>query len=308
MKRIGKYLAAVCVIALAGVLFAGCSNQGSSGSAAASSAAANSTDALIAELQAVADNNNYNSVTMDMKGTVKVDYAAMLGSEESSASASAEASSAADSSTVMEVPMNINAKCDKSSGTIKMYMVMDMMGQNIEMYINGDQAVMVVMGQAVSATLEELGMGQYGSIESIMESQGGSFAKYKDAIKSIEKSTENGETVYKVSVDPTKVEQSDTSGTAAQAYGADSIDGLDMVYRVNSEGRLVGVDIDMKGKGFSSVINTTFTDYDSTVVPDAPEATMKYSDIVNGGTGASAAAASASSAAAEASSEAAKAA
>ena len=320
MRKIAKYLAAVCVVALAGALIVGCSGQGSS-SAASSSASAQTTDELIAELNDVTGFNNYKSVTMDMKGTMKIDYAAMLSDDTESASAesasaesasaesaSAESASAASSeaaeSTEMEIPLNISAKADMSGDTAKMYMNMDMLGQNMELYINGDNAVMVVMGQAVSATLEELGMSQYGSIESIMKSQGGDFSQYKDAITSIEKSTENGEAVYKVSIDPSKVKPAETAGSLNQMAGADSIKSMNLTYRVDSSGHVTECDIDMQGKGFSSVINTALYDYDKTVVPDAPEATMKYSDLA----GSSAAAPADAVAEAAGSSDAAKAA
>lgn len=315
MRKVAKYMVVVCVLALFGALLAGCSGQASSGSAS-SSASAQSTEGLLAELQGL--NNDYKSVTMDMKGNVTIDYAAMLSSDDSSesaaasdasaaasdASASAEASDASassDSSTAMDIPLDINAKCDLSGDVVKMYMVMDMMGQNIEMYINGNDAVMVMAGQAIGATLDELNMSQYASIDSIMQSQGANIDQYKDAIQSIEKTTEGNETVYKVVCDASKISTSDTSSTLSQLGGAGSLNTLNLTYRVNADGQLSGFDINMAGKGFSSDMTATLYDYNTTTVPDAPEPTVKYSDILGGNANsASAAAEESSSASAEA--------
>lgn len=314
MRKIAKCMAAVCALALFGALLAGCSGQASSSGSASSASGQQSTEELFAELQGLG--NDYKSVTMDMKGSVKVDYAAMTGTDDAAASESASAASAeasgsseSASSTEMEIPMNINAKCDLSSDPAKMYITMDLLGQNIEMYVTGDNAVMVMSGQAIGATLEELNMGQYGSIESIMKSQGGDIDQYKDAIESIEKTTEGGETVYKVVCDPSKMASSgETSDTLSQlGTGIGALESAELTYRVGADGKLSAVDINIAGKGYSSVIESTLYDYDATVVPDAPEPTVQYSDILGGGAGAASAAAD-SEAAEEASSASAEAA
>ena len=295
MKGIAKYVTAVFALALFAALACGCaSNAASSGAASAPEQL--TPEELIAELQELSDQNDYQSVTMDMQGNMSMDLSAMFSVEDADensdeASASSEAADAAaadegegasdessdDSS--LDIPISIKALSDISSGKVKMYLTMNMLGQDIELYIDGDKAVMVVMGQAVEGTLEDFNMQSYSSIESIMQTQGANLDGIKDAIDTIEKTTEGSETVYTLSVDPSKVQSTAEEGqTSTMAQYSSMVSKIGIVYRFDASNKLTGLDIDMDGTGFTSSIKTTLSDYDATTVPDAPTDTVSYSD------------------------------
>lgn len=299
MRRFAKHLTALFVISLFVALAVGCSGQqaASSGSTSSSGQPEEQTkEQLIAELVDISNKNDYKSVTMDVDGEVSVDYSALTGSssESSDKSASSSASSKSadseksadakgsdESSSKMTIPMKINAKCDISSGAVNMYMNMNSFGQNIELYVKGEEAIMVMGDQAVSATLQQLGMSDYASVDSILESQGANLAAFQDSVESIEKTTEGDETVYKVVCDPKKFIESNKSLSSTQQLGGDlDLKSIDITYNVNADGLMTGFDIKMKGKGYSSDIKSKMYDYNTTEVPDAPEATMSYSDMI----------------------------
>ena len=185
---------------------------------------------------------------------------------------------------------------------------MNTMGIEMQIYIDGDDVVIASQGQAYSLTLEELeamGYSQYSSIDNIMKSQGGDFSAYKDAVQSVEKTTEGDETIYTVTCDPEKIMSSSEANAAlSQLGGSVSFDSAKLVYHVNASNQLTGFDMELAGKAYSMTFNGKVYDYDSTVVDPAPEATGKFSDIV-GGAGASATATENSAASEEASAKAA---
>ena len=324
MKNISKWLAALCAVALFGAMMVGCSGQAASSSSSAAPEPVKLTaDELVAELDPIAKDNNYKSVTLDMTGTIKMDFAEMLGLNDEAASdeaasadtaaASAEAAStdetsaeaasaeaaateaASDASasadaadaqaegddSVMEMPINTHAECDISDGTVKMHINMDMAGMQYELFINGQDAVVVMGGKAAKTTLAELGMEQYSSVESIMKNQMGDvdLSALKDGIKSAEKLEGADETVYTVTLDSKAFVKDNEQLQSLQMLGEDFMDDITMVYRVNADKKLSGLDISMSGKGYSSDIACKLSNYDSTTVPAAPEATMTLEEL-----------------------------
>ena len=292
MKKVKGYLVAVCAMALLGALLVGCSGQSasSSGSASSGSASAQSTEDMLKEVVAASSEDAFKSVTIDMQGKITVNTdALMTSSSESSGSApSASASSAsADSSTGMTLPISILAKADGSGDQPKMYMTMNMMGQNAEFYVKGEQAVMVVAGQAIGGTLEEFGMQNYASVGTLMRSQNADITALSDAVQSIEKSTEGEDTVYKVTFDPAKLTSLMDSSSTSTYADLFKLTSADAVYRVNAKGIAYEIAMNMKGDGFSSDMDVKLSDFDTTVVPDAPEPSMNVKDVPGLGSGAS---------------------
>lgn len=319
MKSIRKYLAATCVLALSVVLLAGCSSQASSSAASssASSASASASSAaseasqeeLINELESIAAAKQGKSATINIDGVISIDAAAMenAASESSDSSASASAASAsaesasASSSSVTEVPINMVIKADESQEPAKMYMDVSVMGFPIELYIAGDNAVVVMSDQAYGGTLQDLealGMSQYSSLENAMSSTGAaaSFDQYKNAIESITKEEVNGETVYTVVLDVSKIDNAQIASSLAQSGVAADLTEMTVTYTVNAEGQLASSTLKMSATGFTMETTATMSDVDATVVPDAPEATQSLSDLA-GLMGSSGAAASSSEAA-----------
>ena len=308
MKKVSKYLVALCAVALFGAMMVGCSGQAASSSSAAPEPVKLTADELVAELDPIAKDNNYKSVTMDMTGNMKMDFAEMFGLNEEAATdasasaeaasaeaasaeaasaesasaeaASGEAASSEEESSVMELPIDTHAECDLSSGTVKMHLKMNMAGMDYEVYINGQDAVVVMGGKAAKATLAELGLEQYSSVDAIMKNQMGDvdLASLKPGIKSAEK-IEGEETVYNVVLDPKAFVQSNEQLQTLQMMGEDSMDDIALTYRVNADKKLTGFDIVISGKGYSSDIDCTLSNYDSTTVPEAPQATMTLDEL-----------------------------
>lgn len=301
MKGIKKYLAAVCVIALSGVLLAGCSGQGSSSAASASASSASasasasassaasqaSTADLIKEIEAIPGLEDAKSVTIDMQGNISMDMsaiAAAVAESGSAASASASAASAAASeAAVMDVPFSTLIKADNTQADPKLYMKIEAMTMPFELYINGNNAVMVIEGQAFSGTLDDLkaaGMGDYSSMESAIAASGASsFDAYKNAIDSITKESKNGQTVYTIVLDDSKLMDASTMSTLQSLGISGDASKITITYTVGADGKLVGSTMEMGGNGFAMTTDMKVSDYDTTVVPDAPAATQSFSDL-----------------------------
>ena len=164
-----------------------------------------------------------------------------------------------------------------------MYMSMDMMGIPFELYINGETIVISMAGEAYSGTLQDLealGMSQYGSLEGALNSTGSaSFNQYKDAIESIDKKEVNGETVYTLVLDVTKMDSEQMTGSLAQSGAMGDVTTMTVTYNVGADGLLKSSTMEMGATGFSMVTTATMSDVDKTVVPDAPQATHSLSEL-----------------------------
>ena len=219
--------------------------------------------------------------------------------DSAASSEAAESSEAAAESSATTIPIQMTIKADLTGDVTKMYMTMDMMGQSVEAYINGEDVVLVNQGQAIAAKLDELNMSQYATPASIMKSQNVDIAALADAVLSVDKVVEGDKAVYTVVFDPEKIlEVSDASSTLSQLGSSVTLTDSTAIYTVNAEGQMEKVQMIMAGTGFSYDITITITDIGTTVIPDAPEATIKYSDVVGSAAAASAEAASSQDAAA----------
>ena len=289
MKNTKKFLAAACVIALSGALFAGCSSQQAASntstaeggsSAAATSAevqapAANQaeTDALIAELEAIPTIANLESATFEMKSNTVIDLA------EIAAAVSEEGTSAAVGSGLMEVPVNMLVKASGMQENPTAYMNIDAMGIAFELYVNGDNAVLVMNGEAYAGTLADFGMSQYSDTEAVLTNNGATdFNTYKDAIESITKETAGDKTVYSVVVDVSKLANSEAVSSLASLGVTGEAAKIFLTYTVNADGQLCGSTSEIAGTGFSISGEAIIYDINSTVVPAAPETTKTVAD------------------------------
>ena len=316
MRKSRALLVAVFVLALLGALLVGCSGQSASSSASGSSASASeassgqTTEALLEEISAAQPSSDMKNFAMNMEGSMSIDTTAMMaeatGSSASSEAAdsaasseAAESSEAAAGSSATTIPIQMTIKVDLTGDATKMYLTMEMMGQNVEAYINGEDVVMVNQGQAIAATLDELNMSQYATPASIMKSQNVDVSALADAVLSVDKVAEGDKAVYPVVFDPEKVvEASDSSSTVSQLGSTLTLTDATAIYTVNADGQMEKAQMIMAGSGFAYDITLTITDIGTTVIPDAPEATIKYSDVVGSGAAASAEAASSEAAAA----------
>lgn len=300
MKKTAKYLVAVFVAALLGVMLAGCSGQQASSSASASSEAAPTLEELIAELESVKTEQDFNSVTMNLDGSMGIDMdamvAAMMASDESadasaaseeasaeSADASAASEEASGESSMTEIPIKATAKFDMSDkSTVKGMVATEAMGFSVDIYINGDEAIVAMGDQAYSATLEELNMEQYKDPSTFASSQGADVSRIKESAASIEKTAEGDGFVYDVVCDPDKyMAASGTDmATLAQFGDAVKIDHVNLKFHVDGENKLTAVDTDFGGTGIMMNVAVTISDVDSTEVPEAPEPTGSYSELL----------------------------
>ena len=90
-----------------------------------------------------------------------------------------------------EITTSVLIKDDSSSDPEKAYLSLGFAQTPFEMYLTGEDVVIVAEGQAFSGKaneLADLGMGDYTSAGDVMNKNGAAeFATYKDAVESITK-------------------------------------------------------------------------------------------------------------------------
>lgn len=288
MRGYSKFLTALFVCALCGAFLAGCSGQSASSSASSASASATasasaasgaSTEDLIKELEGLLDSSKPESVTIDIQSTISVDASAVAG-----ASAGSQSSSAASGEPSMsEITTSVLIKDDSSSDPEKAYLSLGFAQTPFEMYLTGEDVVIVAEGQAFSGKaneLADLGMGDYTSAGDVMNKNGAAeFATYKDAVESITKETVNGESVYTVVVDPSKIANDEATNPLASFSVTGEPAKINLSYTLDANGKMTSAVMEMSGDAFTFTTNAKFSDYGTTVVPDAPEATGSLSDL-----------------------------
>lgn len=179
--------------------------------------------------------------------------------------------------------VDILAKCDRSGEKTRMQTTTHAMGYDVELYVNGSDAVLFFVEQAVGATLEQLGMTEYADIISLIRWQGGDVTQFMDAVQDVQTETDGDITVYTVTCDPAKYVAANAGVGAFEQMGkAAKLDTAKLVYRVNADGLLAGVSIDVSGTGVAHKIDCTFSDYNATDVENGPEPTMSYREMTTG--------------------------
>lgn len=247
-SQLKRLLVLLTVFAIA-VVLAGCSGSGSgsaagSGSASSSQASSQSKEDLIAELTQ-ASGTDYKSLTMD--GCMSMDYA---GSKTS-------------------VPFI--GKMDISGLNLRMYMAMAISGMPMEVFIDGDDATVIMSGVLTSGSATEMGLAQYTSTDSLMNSFGGSFIGYPDTIESISKSYDGDDAVYEVVINAEKLNEL-AGSQSSQLTGTPSgtLEAMDGTLRVGKDGRISDMNINMTVSGQTAATSMRLYDYDSTVLPATP--------------------------------------
>ncbi len=291
MKDMRKLLVAACVVALSGAMFAGCSSQqpakessepASSAPVEATSAAVEAPaagtqadlDALIAELEAVPSLAEAKSVTIEFAGNIALDMdqmaAAAAGSESTSTSELGK----------LEIPIAMTIMAEGTQEAGKIYMDAVTMGVPFQLYMTGENAVLVMNGEAYAGTLADFGMEQYSSMDAIMASNGNiKFDDYKAAIKSITKESVDGNSVYSVEVDPTLLAGQDAMNALSQLGLTGDAFAMNLTYIIGADGKVAESSVSISSPGFALDEIVLMHDYDTTVVPNAPEATKTAEDF-----------------------------
>ena len=247
---------------------------------------------LVSEVESAIGNDDYQSVTMDIAGSsnvaAKSDDGDGMGEAEGDEDASYyeegnEEGYDSEDLDMENAQIAISAKCDRSGETVRMQTRVDEGERSFEFYVNGDKAIMVMDSQAANATIEQFKMPQYADILSLIRFQSADMSLFADTVQDIQKEEDEGSSVYKVVCDPVKFASANASANAlSQLKKGTKLKSVEIEYRVNPEGLLTDMVVDIQGPELSSKYASKFYDYNATDVEDGPESTVSYKEMVTG--------------------------
>ena len=256
MKLIARNIVALLAAMLVVGAIAGCSSQASSTSASESSASAStaSSTAKSEELtNAIAD----LKATMTASPTYKsVTVAEVNTSVEKGSNGSSGAKSGSEPETIEATGVY---KFDMSGDELKTSSVNEMLGDVIEYYTDGSQAVFVMDGEAYSGTIGELGQALEYSTDMTKDETGDGAA-------------------YVLKLDPDKYAESDET-LGAMADAGVSFTDVTLSVRFDADGHVAKLIRTANSEDGTYETTVEFSDFDNTIVDPAPEATKTYADL-----------------------------
>lgn len=310
MNRIVRIAAPVFAAALIAGTLAGCGGQAASSSASDSAASASvtspasqsaetqaTTEETVAQLKTAMENaNNFKSVTVTHKVGIEADASqaeqlASAQSASSSASAASSASSAessdgADSATSADsaaaAPTSVNItnvyKLDQSGETMKACSSTDLQGSTINTYLDGDKVVIDFDGDAYAGTTEEMDVNELTSIEALLKTKVGDFDTITSCVSAADVVKQGENTVYALTIDTEKYAEADEVEKALSEAGLQK-ELFTVSYEFGADGKLLSVSVLEKTALNTTEATLNFTDYDATVVDQAPETDKTYADM-----------------------------
>lgn len=273
MKHKTMYIALALVAALTAGALAGCGQKASSESEPAPDAAPAateqatteqaatdpSTDEVIAELQnAVASNPAFKSVTVNE--TTSWAYV----NEETAEPEAVQASAV--------------YKFDISDNQLKESVAAEFGDIKMQYFTDDKNAVFVFDGTAYSGTDEQFGAQDYSGFDDFIKHTIGDFDSLVGCTVSAEKMESNGMTLYTLTLDPEKYVASDAI-LAALAEAGFPVKGASLTIGFDEKGMVSLMNETFSFEASTITENLAFSDFDSTVVDPAPEATKTYEEM-----------------------------
>ena len=315
MNRIVKIATPMVAAALIAGALVGCGGQAASSSASASAASASATapaspsaetqataEETVAQLKAAMENaKDFKSVTVTHNVAVETHasqpaesasaQSASADAAESAESASAESASAeaaessesaaaSDAAAAGGSSLNTTAvyKFDLSGDAVKASSSCEFAGSTFKSFLDGDKAVVDVDGVAYAGTVEEMSADEMTSIDELLETKVGDFEAITSCVSAADVATQGDNTVYALVIDGDKYAQSSEVEKALAEAGLKK-EVFTISYEFGADGKLLSVSVNTTTPIDTTQATLTFTDYDATVVDQAPETDKTYADM-----------------------------
>ncbi len=299
MNRIVKIATPMVAAALIAGALVGCGGQAASSSASASAASASATapaspsaetqataEETVAQLKAAMENaKDFKSVTVTHNVAVET-HASQPAESASAQSASADAAESAESAAASDAAaaggssLNTTAvyKFDLSGDAVKASSSCEFAGSTFKSFLDGDKAVVDVDGVAYAGTVEEMSADEMTSIDELLETKVGDFEAITSCVSAADVATQGDNTVYALVIDGDKYAQSSEVEKALAEAGLKK-EVFTISYEFGADGKLLSVSVNTTTPIDTTQATLTFTDYDATVVDQAPETDKTYADM-----------------------------
>ena len=308
MSRIVKIATPMFAAALVAGALVGCGGQAASSSASASAASASASasasatapaspsaetqanaEETVAQLKEAMENaKDFKSVTITHNVGVEVD-ASQLAKSESAQSASSEAAesdesaeSADDSDTATAEDTSLNTttvyKFDQSGDAVKSSSTSDFQGSTFKSYLDGDKATVEVGDNAFAGTVQEMSAQELTSIDELLKTKVGDFEAITSCVSAADVEKQGDNTVYALVIDADKYTETDEIEKALAKAGLKK-EVFTVSYEFGADGKLLSVSVNTTTPIDTTQATLKFTDYDATVVDQAPETDKTYADM-----------------------------
>ena len=263
MKRVVMYIAMVFSVVLAMGTLAGCGQNASSGSSSAPStspaASKQSKDEVIAELKNITSKNpEIKSITVNEK------TAWTYTNEETAKPETVQATGV--------------YKFDMNGTEPKESITAEYADKKLQYFIDSKKDVLVIDGTAYSGTTEQFGTKDYIGFETFVKHVIGDFDTIAGCATSAEKADSSGPASYMLTLDPEKYMASDEALTALKELVFPVKDALlTIVFDEKGNVSMMSMIVGFEGSSIEETLE--FSDFNSTVVDPAPEATKTYEEM-----------------------------
>ena len=314
MNRIVKIAAPMFAAALIAGTLVGCGGQAASSSASASAASASAsasatapaspsaetqatTEETVAQLKTAMENaKDFKSVTITHNVGVEVNAsrAAELASASaesasadsasadsaSAAAESADSAAASDAATAEDTSFNTSTvyKFDQSGEAMKACSSSEFLGSVFNSYLDGDKAVVEVDGDAYAGTVEEMSVNEMTSVDELLKTKVGDFETIMSCVSAADVSKQGDNTVYALVIDTEKYTEADEIEKALSDAGLKK-EAFTVSYEFGADGKLLSISLNEATSFETTQATLSFTDYDATVVDQAPETDKTYADM-----------------------------
>ena len=299
MNKIVKIATPVFAAALIAGALVGCGGQAASSSASASPASSSATapasqsaetkataEETVAQLkEAMANAKDFKSVTITHKvatevDTSKIQDSASAQSASASPSDSADSAAASDSATSESASLNVSTdyKIDQSGEAVKASSSTNLGGSTFNAFLDGDKAVIEIDGEAYAGTAEEMSVHEMTSVDELLKTKVGDFETIMSCVSAADVAKQGSNTVYALTVDTEKYAQADELEKALADAGLKK-ELFAVSYEFGADGKLLSVSVFETTSLGTTEATLNFTDYDTTVVDQAPETDKTYADM-----------------------------
>ena len=237
---------------------------------------------LIDQLQRAGAAESADDASADAADSASAAEGADSAAAESASADAAEsaASAASDAAAAEDTSLNTTTvyKFDQSGDAVKASSSCDFLGSTFNAFLDGDKAVMEVDGDAYAGTVEEMSAQELTSIDELLNTKAGDFEAITSCVSAADVDEQGDSTVYALVIDPDKYAESSEIEKALAEAGLKK-EAFAVSYEFGADGKLLSVSVNEVTSHETTQATLSFTDYDATVVDQAPETDKTYADM-----------------------------
>ena len=154
----------------------------------------------------------------------------------------------------------------------------EFLGSVFNSYLDGDKAVVEVDGDAYAGTVEEMSVNEMTSVDELLKTKVGDFETIMSCVSAADVSKQGDNTVYALVIDTEKYTEADEIEKALSDAGLKK-EAFTVSYEFGADGKLLSISLNEATSFETTQATLSFTDYDATVVDQAPETDKTYADM-----------------------------